>query len=398
MITKARLAEITQAEQRQSDQIMTIGRPRSLTQPVEAQATSFFLSKYILGTKFEYLPSLYSPYSNQEDPLSASIEAVGLASLSNELKSIEVMQEARKRYVYAIKATNTVLRSPSSAKKDSTLLTALVLSLYEAITCKSVHSLCSWEHHMKDAMTLIRLCGREQMDTQLGRQLLSQAAASVALIAHRTMVEVPTDIMSLFNHGLQYASKDDPSWSYRILSIHFANFRAAVLAGSLSDPEAIIAAAKQLDHDFVAWSRNLPPSWHFQTVFDEKADPSLVYEGYYHLYPTHGLAQSMNAWRISRLQLNQAIEKQVLRQQSFPIHPQAYAAVMYRVELNITSLSSEICATIPQYVELPSRLSRSASRTQPLLSTTDDAPIRTTESPGPGFTHLVVATELFGPS
>ncbi|KAF6236414.1 hypothetical protein HO173_005506 [Letharia columbiana] len=397
VVFKARLAEDARTEQVQSDQAMTKELPRSLSLPIEARATSFLLSNFIQGSNFEYLPSLYAPYSVREEHLSASIEAVGLASLSNQLRSLQVSKQGRKRYIHAIQATNTALRSPVRATEDSTLLSVLLLSLYEAITCTTQLTLCLWESHIKGAMALIRLRGRQQMNTQLGLQLLSQTTFSVAISAHRNMAAVPTEITSLVTHGLQYASEDDPSWSLKLISFRAADLRAAIKSGSLSDPDVIIAAAMQLDHDFVLWSSTLPPSWQFKTVLAEHADGTLVYEGYYHLYSTHGIARSMNAWRMLRMQLKLTIREQILRQHTSPLRSQDYTTLMRHAESIITQLSSEICATIPQYVELPARVPISVSKTQPPHSTISDTPLPKTESSTSGFTHAARSYGIIWP-
>ena len=348
---------------------------------------SFFLSKYIPGSSFDYLPSFYTPYTDQEEQLSASIRAVALASLSNELESLEIFKEARKCYVHAIQATNTALQDPIRAKKDSTLLTVILLSLYEVIICTTQPTLCLWESHINGAMALIRLRGRQQMQSQLSLKLLSQATSSAVISAHRNMAEVPMETISLVTHGLQYASKNDLSWSFKLISFRSANLHAAIKDGRLSDPDLIVAAAMKLDHELVAFSKTLPPSWRFEVHFVKEADPTLVYEGCYHLYPNHYIAQGLNAWRLSRLQLNEMIWKQILRQRTSPLCPQDYATLMRQVESTVIGLCSEICYSVPQYVELPAALPVSVCTVQSLSSTTSRALLPMIESSASGFTH-----------
>ena len=360
--------------------------PRSLPQPVEARATSFFLSKYVQGSSFEYLPGLYSP-SGQEEHLSASVEAVGLASLANELCSVEVHKESEARYIRAIQATNAALRCPVSATKDCTLVSVLLLGLFEAITRKTQLTLYSWEKHVKGALALIKLRGHQQVDTHLGLQLLKQASARVVVSAIRSKVEIPAQIISLVTAGFQYAIKDDPSWSFTIVHFRSTNLLAAINAGNLSDPDVIITAALDVDQNLVAWSRALPPSWQFEVVFAKQVHSELVYEGYYHLYRTHKIAETMNAWRMSRIQVNRIIMEQVHRQNTIPIRIQKNAALMCQAQSNIRRMASEICATVPQHVELPDRIPISGSTTQHASLSTYDAPIHNEWSYRSVFTH-----------
>lgn len=366
--------------------------PRSLIQPVEARALSFFLSKYILGSNFGYLASFYSSHSDREEQLSASIEAVGLASLSNELGSLELSERARKRYIHAIQATNTALQDEVKARKDSTLIAVLLLSLYEVMTCKSRPAMCQWENHVKGAMALIRLRGRQQLQSQLGLKLLNQATASVAISSHRNKSEVPPELVTLVTRALQHAPEDDPSWSFRLISMRSANLRAAIAKGNLCDPAVIMAAALELDHDFVAWSRTLPPSWQYETHFVDIANSNVVYEAAYHLYPAYRVAQGLNAWRVSRLVVNELVWEQIFRHHASSLVPsQDHTTLISQVGSTIATLCSEICASVPQYVELPTAPSVSVSicrmPSPPSNNASDASSIQMVESSGSGFTH-----------
>ena len=370
--------------------------PRSLSQPLEARATSFFLSKYVQGSSFEYLPGLYSP-SGQEEHLSASIEAVGLASLANELCSTEVHKESKERYIRAIRATNAALRCPVSATKDCTLVSVLLLGLFEAITRKTQLTLYSWEKHVKGALELIKLRGNQQVDTHLGLQLLKQASGRAVVSAIRSKVEIPAHIISLVTAGFQYAIEDDPSWSFSIVHFGLTNLLAAINAGNLPDPDVIITAAMDVDHDLVAWSRALPPSWQYEVVPAKQIHSDLVYEGYYHLYRTHKIAETMNAWRMSRIQVNRIIVEQVLRQNTMPIRIQGNAALMCDAQLNIRRMASEICATVPQYVELPDTNPVSGSTTQNAPLSPYDTSRHNEWSYGSGFTHMTQSYGIIWP-
>ena len=366
--------------------------PRSLSQPLEARAISFFLSKYVQGSSFEYLPELYSP-SGQEEHLSASVEAVGLASLANEIDSAEVHKESRARYIRAIQATNVALRNSVSAIKDCTLISVLLLGLFEAITRRTRLTLYSWEKHVKGALELIKIRGHQQVDTQLGLQLLKQASGRAVVSAIRDKVEIPAHIISLVTAGTQCAVKDDPSWSFTIVHFRFTKLLAAINAGSLSDPDMIITAAMDVDHGLMAWSRALPQSWHYEVVFAKQVHSELTYEGYYHLYQTHNIAETMNAWRMSRIQVNRIIAEQVLRQNTLPIPVQENAALMCEAQSNIRRMASEICATVPQYVELPDRISISGSTKQHAPLSPYETSKHNDWNERSGFTH---ATQSYG--
>ena len=396
VIAKARFTENARNELVRSNLAMSTELPRSLSQPLEARATSFFLSKYVQGSSFEYLPGLYSP-SGQEEHLSASVEAVGLASLANELCSMEVHKESKARYIRAIQATNVALRCPVSATRDSTLVSVLLLGLFEAITRRTQLTLYSWEKHVKGALELIKMRGHQQVDTHLGLQLLKQASGRAVISAIRNKAEIPAHIISLVTAGFQYAIKEDMSWSFAIVHFRFTNLLAAINAGSLSDPEVIITVAMDVDQDLVAWSRALPPSWQYEIVYAKQVPSESTYEGYYHLYRTHKIAETMNAWRMTRIQVNRIIVEQVLRQNSMLIRVQENAALMCEAQSNVRRMASEICATVPQYVELPDRASISGSTTQHALLSSNDTPKHNDWSYRSGFTHTTQSYGIIWP-
>ena len=370
--------------------------PRSLSQPLQARATSFFLSKYVQGSNFEYLPGLYSP-SGQEEHLSASVEAVGLVSLANELDSMEVHKESKARYIRAIQATNAALQNPVSAIKDCTLISVLLLGLFEAIACRTQLTLYWWEKHVKGALELIKLRGQQQVDTHLGLQLLKQASGRAVVSAIQNKVEIPAHIISLVTAGFQYAVKDDPSWSFTVVHFRFTSLLAAINAGSLADPDKIIVAAMHIDHDLVAWSTALPSSWEYEVVSVKQVQSESTYEGYYHLYRTHKIAETMNAWRMSRIQVNRIIAEQAHRQNTMPIRVQENAALLCEAQANMRRMASEICATVPQYVELPDRISIPESTTQHAPLSPYDNPEHNDGSYRSGFTHTTQSYGIIWP-
>ncbi len=58
--------------------------------------------------------------------------------------------------------TNKVLKSPEKATKDTTLLTSLLLDLFEKITDSKPRHNNSWTSHVIGALALVRLRGLEQ--------------------------------------------------------------------------------------------------------------------------------------------------------------------------------------------------------------------------------------------
>jgi hypothetical protein len=114
----------------------SLARTPSLS--VEDQATRFFFSKY--GARqsseqrrslYEYLPELYN-VDTENSSLRCIITAVGLAGLSHRRTSSEMLLAATASYNLALHQTNYALQHPMTASSDQTLISILLLGLYEA--------------------------------------------------------------------------------------------------------------------------------------------------------------------------------------------------------------------------------------------------------------------------
>ena len=92
------------------------------------------MSLYVPASPFDYLPEIYNTIpSTVQDAVSSTVLAASFASLSVRVGSDEFMNRARIHYSEALVRTNAALASPNTAILDSSLLSVLLLGLYEAI-------------------------------------------------------------------------------------------------------------------------------------------------------------------------------------------------------------------------------------------------------------------------
>jgi uncharacterized protein YsxB (DUF464 family) len=162
---------------------------------LEDQATCFFFNNYVLMQGaiqgyMEYLPILFVELPSSE-ALCAAISAVGIAGIANMRRSSEVMSLARSKYGSALRLTNAALTDRFQCKRDHTLMTVLILALYEVreslsnfplfiadrplhtITCSTPQSMRTWSNHITGAMALIFLRGQHQLKHEVGLRLFS---------------------------------------------------------------------------------------------------------------------------------------------------------------------------------------------------------------------------------
>lgn len=126
-----------------SDPIQTFSLTVPLSLSIEDVALTYFLSSHVCGSHFAYLPKVYSDGQNCVT-LATSVRAAAMAAFSRELKGPETMQKARGHYSHALVLINKALANPSLAVLDSTLISVLLLSLFETVAQERRESPTNW--------------------------------------------------------------------------------------------------------------------------------------------------------------------------------------------------------------------------------------------------------------
>jgi hypothetical protein len=111
--------------------------PNSLCYTLEASGAAFFFAQYTIfneppftGTFHDWVLKSYST-SDPNCSLRLVIEAVGMAGLGNGFLAPNAAERSREQYCKALSAVNKALNDPARAYDDSTLLTIVLLGVYE---------------------------------------------------------------------------------------------------------------------------------------------------------------------------------------------------------------------------------------------------------------------------
>ncbi len=134
--------------------------PHSLPLSLDAQARDAFFAYYVTGRSkiWDFLMHFYHPLDTPKH-LQLSIDAASLAYLSHQVYSEAALKTARERYSMALRLTKKALQS-SETTNNSTLLSSLVLDLFEKITNNEPRH--QWNAHIGGALTLVGIRGLEQ--------------------------------------------------------------------------------------------------------------------------------------------------------------------------------------------------------------------------------------------
>ncbi|KAF8850153.1 C6 zinc finger protein [Acephala macrosclerotiorum] len=263
------------------------------------------MSSFISGSPFEYLPEIYSTAaSTAQDAISSTVLAASFASLSLQVGSEKLMNYARIHYSEALTRTNAVLASSHTAILDSSLVSVLLLGLYEAIAFSGRRSPASWTTHTLGAVQLIRLRGTKQLGTDLGRRLFVQTCNNIRSSCIQRGVTVPDEFLQLYEQAKPFLDPSIPNMRLGPLSDKMASFKARVRQVlQVQELSGVIHEALQLAEEARVLEDMLPDSWRYQ-IRPPHMTPSWAYQGLAHQYPAHRVARHWNILRLSRLYLN----------------------------------------------------------------------------------------------
>jgi hypothetical protein len=264
------------------------------------------------------------------------------------------MDNARRQYVKAIQLTNEALKSPKDVKEDSTLIAIMILGIFEAVTGSKSASLKNWADHVNGAAAVIKLRGREQLHSVAGRRMLVQVTSSLSSACIQRGIALPEYIGKLMAETRDLFPNRDPAFIIQEIMIEYASFNASIRGGSCSDPKVIIDKALELDGVLFELFANIPQGWEYTTVSTNVAS-DMVYNGRYHVYYDHWIAQNWNAMRVLRILLHERIRDTLLS--GFSSKPPVFYKSEHTAQFQISTdvcykLQADILATVPQHLGL----------------------------------------------
>ena len=283
----------------------------TLTPTIEQRARGWFQTHQEHWLRNTDILDTLTSQTQGDEHLLASMYAVGLASFSNHIHSPELNSRARRGYVTALRLTNAALRSPTDAKKDSTLFATMILGIYETVTGTSAQSVLAWTSHVNGSAALIEYRGVEQFNSEAGQRLFYQVISNMMISCIQRTVAMPQRIIDLRNAASHIIITPGPIWLVADMIIDFTSFRADVRECRLTHPREIVEKALELDHRFADAFTNPPEDWAYEVVFTDQ-DPHLVWNRAYHVFKHMWAVPTWNGMRTCRIMLHETIRDQLL--------------------------------------------------------------------------------------
>ena len=326
-----------------------------ITPSIEEQAMGFFISNYVsqpaLVPRGQYewvLEALSQP--DCEEVLRSSAKAACLAGLANSVKSHEIMARAHTAYGSALRMTNNALSSKETAVKDSTLISIIMLGMYENFVFNEKRSIQAWAKHVEGASALLNLRGKKQFKSDIARRIFHNYYGVILLVSLEAGQKVPDGMQELYDHcnpSSDYAVHGR-QWTTRLT--HFMHNSINLNRDGESDPVALVTKAFKLDHELDRIKALIPGIWRYEVV--QLLQPSEhVYGTFYHVYMDPWIAQMWNNLRSCRMYLYR-----VIREQSWkgcacepPLFTKDEAGrQVAAAEEVIRTTTAAICASAPQ--------------------------------------------------
>ncbi|MCJ1314939.1 hypothetical protein MMC15_000253 [Xylographa vitiligo] len=338
----------------------------ALSVPIESQAMCYFFQNYVSQSPqpskgyFDYLSCIFSSNDAVERSLIDAVVSLGMVGLSNTKHASEIMIPAKERYTLALQATNSALGDEKDAKADQTLITVMLLGLYETNTCTSPRSMQSWTQHISGAVQLLRLRGKEQLQTRIGHRLFIQLRGQVIINCMQRRARVPDDIAEWTLYAMAYETEGEIIESnLSFIVIKFCNLRASMDSfHDYRDSARVVSAAFNIDAELADWATRCPIQYVYNTVTIQSPSES-VFSDYYHTYETIWAAWAWNSYRSIRILLNEMLLEQLAHLSQYPFdYPEAYdeySVLPYETQILcckslLVQLTQDICASVPFYL------------------------------------------------
>ncbi|KAE8553702.1 hypothetical protein EYB25_005084 [Talaromyces marneffei] len=281
--------------------------------------------------------------SDDDSSLKQAISAVynGFYSFMSKSKEMETASETS--FAAAVSLARAALDDPVDSKSDATLLTVLLLSMFE--------NFCSVKDYRSPAKThwiglaqLLQHRGPESLDSSVSLFCLHQFYFRLAAVTLGGETETMKELLDL-SKSIPLPCNMQPTNNLASIAERLARLRLQLETINLCSrfdvqrTTLLMQLAQQIDGDLMRWPDYVPPSCHPK---QKALDFYLNYPDWEDTYPSLAVAQDWNHYRYLRIMANIIISRcaAVLR-----LYSQAAAA-----DQICEQMVDEVCASVIYYI------------------------------------------------
>jgi len=342
----------------------------NLTPSCQEQGIAYFFSRYVTIEQtachhnFDFVYDVWKPPpagpDREVDSVLASMTAVGLMGLASMTRSRDIMEAARKSYGTALHLINRALQSPAEAMEDKTMLSVLILGLFELINENTSRrrTVQAFRNHVNGAVALVKLRGTAQFQTRAGTRMFAMLCQRVMVcsINAKTPTPMPLALFELWQQMISNANTldrpdDGMTWWILPLMYQILQVRSDIRTGSVTDPEAIVERLVGVEEEFEKIVGRFPPSWHYR-IFKLTRNHPAITGGFCHVYPTLWHATVWNHIRAMRILVLETILSRISVMATGSPGHNRYIEEYSKAKRKLKQMVVSINASVPQMMGL----------------------------------------------
>lgn len=321
---------------------------------IDQIATPHILEALGLRQRWGFL-STFKFDATQAPCIDLAARACGVAAMSNVREGETCPRPlTRLRYIAAVAAVNKALCDPVQCLTDEVMIAILLLGHYETLTRDDGSAtLKTFTAHIAGATELLKLRGRSQFKSTIGRQIFRQLRYQILLLALWTKQQ-PPDFLDEWSFHCRAAAAfaDDEMYDSGdeladIICITI-NARAEMTRRGIGD-HVVADMYKGIDHQLAAWaSRTIAehPLWRYQKHPTHVRSPH-IWNGKFHVYTEGPASLVWNTYRGVRIMVLRLREKLLTSHAVNSSADDADDAENRQLRLLQRQMADEICAAIP---------------------------------------------------
>ena len=284
----------------------------NLKSPVEDRAMCYFMSRHIFGRHgagqglYDVLDSLKASATTSDLCLTSSLGAASLASYAHYTHDINLIDTSRVQYTQAIRFTKLALESEVDVRKDSTILSTILLGVFEQITGCTEESTKSASAHVRGAAELIRLRGSKQIQSKRGRRILFEVARAIICKCFERSIGIPDHLVDLIAHTP--SDRQAPSQSASKAIIQLNSFIARIKTDGTHDSGYVVEKILELERPLAEICENPPPGWDIKPFYNTNPEASsIVFNHRFTICEHIGVSNIMNVIRAGRIDAHETL-------------------------------------------------------------------------------------------
>lgn len=310
----------------------------------------------------------------------ASLAAVGLLGIAHMTSAQTLLDAARKSYGQALRLTNAALRNSAEALKDTTMLSVLVLSIFETMADHpGRRSMAAWQQHINGAAALARTRGVEQFRSKAGVRMFMMQVSNTMISCIQNELPMPQDLIDLRKQLIEMLGGPSAVPGYEICTpvYKILQLKYDITQGIVPDLDEMLDMFNEAEDDFETAISNFPEDWQYKKYrLADRLRPGF-FSHMCHIYPNIHVAAIWNGMRTCRMLILETMCEELHRR--FSKVPVALVPVRYQIEyqrarFKLETIALAILASAPQHFGAVGESDDSLNTLAPISSADEAVP------------------------